>query len=134
MQILGTPTPENWPVRRLKRCCLLAPCLCHCLVAHCIFLDVVQGVDALPDYSKLVLPTLRPLPLASVLPAASPLAIDLLSNLLVYDPSQRVRASKVRQVPRPVCHRCFTRSMVSSGLHTAISCRFVFFFEVRVVW
>jgi hypothetical protein len=52
-------------------------------------------VDDLPDFSKLVFPMLRPLEWNTVLPGASPAALDLLAKLVVYDPNQRLSAAEV---------------------------------------
>lgn len=58
-------------------------------------------MDELPDYGKLVFPSLKPQPLSSVLPGASPGALDLLSKFLVYDPTKRIRAAEVSHFRPP---------------------------------
>lgn len=55
----------------------------------------LQGVDTLPDYGKLVLPTLPSLPLSSVLPGGPPGAVSLLQRFLIYDPAKRFSAAEV---------------------------------------
>lgn len=70
LQVMGTPSEENWP-----------------------------GVRELPDYNKITFPTLKPLPLRSLLPNASPAALSLLSKFLVYDPAKRISATEALNDP-----------------------------------
>ncbi|KAJ0400772.1 hypothetical protein P43SY_008709 [Pythium insidiosum] len=61
-RVLGTPDDHSWP-----------------------------GVSSLPDY-KTSFPKWRPQPLSKVVPALDPVGLDLLSRLLVYEPSRRISA------------------------------------------
>ncbi|KAH3766801.1 Cyclin-dependent kinase 20 [Pelomyxa schiedti] len=65
VQILGTPTVQNWP-----------------------------GVQALPDFNKLVFSPLAATPFRDVIPRCSQGAIDLISKLLVYNPDSRLSAAQ----------------------------------------
>lgn len=62
---LGTPTQESWP-----------------------------GVTALPDYSKITFPDTVGMAYTDMVPEASLAAVDLLSNLVIYDSSKRLSAAK----------------------------------------
>ncbi|ELK28773.1 Cyclin-dependent kinase 20 [Myotis davidii] len=58
-----------------------------------------QGVDLweiteLPDYNKISFEEQAPVPLGEVLPDASPQALDLLGQFLLYPPRQRIAASQ----------------------------------------
>ena len=66
--VLGTPGPNNWP-------------------------DGVKYATRL----GIRLPQFATTPLASIIPNASPEAIDLISNLLKFDPSKRPSASQALQ-------------------------------------
>jgi hypothetical protein len=54
----------------------------------------VQGVQELPDYSKVSFPQMQALALPLVLPAAHPEEVAFLSRLLVLDPSRRLGAEE----------------------------------------
>lgn len=101
---------------------------------------MLQTIHELPDFNKIAFPTLPALPLATVLPSASPEALDLLSKLLVgvggcfaalrrpvtahrcrcrsqvYDPSDRIAAKDVRPAPPRLC------AHVSGALRTHLHC------------
>ena len=62
---LGTPTEQSWP-----------------------------GVGNLPDYSKITFPDTSGIPYTDMVPEATPGAVDLLSNLVIYDSSKRLPAKK----------------------------------------
>ncbi len=49
------------------------------------------GVSSLKDY-KAAFPKWQAVPLTKTLPNADPLALDLLSKMLAYDPNQRITA------------------------------------------
>ncbi|XP_011912306.1 PREDICTED: cyclin-dependent kinase 20 isoform X2 [Cercocebus atys] len=66
LRILGTPNPQVWP-----------------------------ELTELPDYNKISFKEQAPVPLEEVLPDASPQALDLLGQFLLYPPRQRIAASKV---------------------------------------
>lgn len=70
LQVMGTPTDANWP-----------------------------GVRELPDYAKITFPSLKPLPMRTLLPNASPAALDLLAKFLVYDPARRISAEDALMDP-----------------------------------
>ncbi|KAL7751596.1 DNA polymerase epsilon catalytic subunit [Sorochytrium milnesiophthora] len=61
---LGTPTVESWPV----------------------------AMASLPDYNKIVFPPMDGKPLQQLVPDANPLAIGLLSQLIVYNSKKRIGA------------------------------------------
>ncbi|XP_059118717.1 cyclin-dependent kinase 20 isoform X2 [Peromyscus eremicus] len=65
LRILGTPSPRVWP-----------------------------EITELPDYNKISFKEQAPMPLEEVLPDASPQALDLLSQFLLYPPHQRIAASQ----------------------------------------
>uniref|UniRef100_A0A2R8MCQ1 Cyclin-dependent kinase 20 n=1 Tax=Callithrix jacchus TaxID=9483 RepID=A0A2R8MCQ1_CALJA len=65
LRILGTPSPQVWP-----------------------------ELAELPDYNKISFKEQAPVPLEEVLPDASPQALDLLSQFLLYPPLRRIAASK----------------------------------------
>ncbi|XP_012318879.1 cyclin-dependent kinase 20 isoform X1 [Aotus nancymaae] len=65
LRILGTPSPQVWP-------------------------ELVE----LPDYNKISFKEQAPVPLEEVLPDASPQALDLLGQFLLYPPRRRIAASK----------------------------------------
>ncbi|KAK1334620.1 hypothetical protein QTO34_005627 [Cnephaeus nilssonii] len=65
LRILGTPSPQIWP-------------------------EITQ----LPDYNKISFEEQAPVPLGEVLPDASPQALDLLGQFLLYPPRQRIAASQ----------------------------------------
>ncbi|XP_073873867.1 cyclin-dependent kinase 20 isoform X4 [Macaca fascicularis] len=65
LRILGTPNPQVWP-----------------------------ELTELPDYNKISFKEQAPVPLEEVLPDASPQALDLLGQFLLYPPRQRIAASK----------------------------------------
>lgn len=48
----------------------------------------------LPDYNKISFKEQAPVPLEEVLPDASPQALDLLGQFLLYPPRQRIAASQ----------------------------------------
>ncbi|XP_057161647.1 cyclin-dependent kinase 20 isoform X5 [Ursus arctos] len=66
LRILGTPSPQVWP-----------------------------EITELPDYNKISFKEQAPVPLEEVLPDASPQALDLLGQFLLYPPRQRISASQV---------------------------------------
>ncbi|XP_049751527.1 cyclin-dependent kinase 20 isoform X3 [Elephas maximus indicus] len=66
LRILGTPSPQVWP-----------------------------EITELPDYNKISFKEQAPVPLEEVLPDASPQALDLLGQFLLYPPRQRIAASQV---------------------------------------
>ena len=63
-QIMGNPTPENWP-----------------------------GVELLPDFNKVCFSDLRPIPLALIIPHLAPQDCLFLESLIVLDPAKRSTAS-----------------------------------------
>uniref|UniRef100_F7GL90 Cyclin-dependent kinase 20 n=1 Tax=Callithrix jacchus TaxID=9483 RepID=F7GL90_CALJA len=65
LHILGTPSPQVWP-----------------------------ELAKLPDYNKISFKEQAPVPLEEVLPDASPQALDLLSQFLLYPPLRRITASR----------------------------------------
>ncbi|XP_017197951.2 cyclin-dependent kinase 20 isoform X2 [Oryctolagus cuniculus] len=65
LRILGTPSPQVWP-----------------------------EITELPDYNKISFKEQAPVPLEEVLPDASPQALDLLGQFLLYPPRQRILASQ----------------------------------------
>uniref|UniRef100_A0A8C5VZF3 Cyclin-dependent kinase 20 n=1 Tax=Microcebus murinus TaxID=30608 RepID=A0A8C5VZF3_MICMU len=65
LRILGTPSPKVWP-----------------------------EITELPDYNKISFKEQAPVPLEEVLPDASPQALDLLGQFLLYPPHQRIAASQ----------------------------------------
>uniref|UniRef100_A0A9L0JI11 Cyclin-dependent kinase 20 n=1 Tax=Equus asinus TaxID=9793 RepID=A0A9L0JI11_EQUAS len=65
LRILGTPSLQVWP-----------------------------EITELPDYNKISFKEQAPVPLEEVLPDASPQALDLLGQFLLYPPCQRISASK----------------------------------------
>ncbi|XP_017383981.1 cyclin-dependent kinase 20 isoform X9 [Cebus imitator] len=65
LRILGTPSPQVWP-----------------------------ELTELPDYNKISFKEQAPVPLEEVLPDASPQALDLLGQFLLYPPRRRIAASK----------------------------------------
>ncbi|XP_064147064.1 cyclin-dependent kinase 20 isoform X8 [Loxodonta africana] len=65
LRILGTPSPQVWP-----------------------------EITELPDYNKISFKEQTPVPLEEVLPDASPQALDLLGQFLLYPPRQRITASQ----------------------------------------
>uniref|UniRef100_A0A8C8Z4K2 Cyclin-dependent kinase 20 n=1 Tax=Prolemur simus TaxID=1328070 RepID=A0A8C8Z4K2_PROSS len=66
LRVLGTPSPKVWP-----------------------------EITELPDYKKISFTEQAPVPLEEVLPDASPQALDLLGQFLLYPPRQRMAASQV---------------------------------------
>jgi cell cycle related kinase len=58
----------------------------------------VQGVQELPDYSKVSFPNMPALDLRLVLPAAHPQEVAFLSRLLALDPSRRLGALEALQL------------------------------------
>lgn len=68
--VLGTPGPGNWP----------------------------DGVK-LAQRLNIRLPSFTPTPLHTIIPNASPEAIDLLNEMLTYDPAKRPSATKALQHP-----------------------------------
>ena len=62
---LGSPTEQSWP-----------------------------GVGNLPDYSKITFPDTSGIAYTDMVPEATPGAVDLLSNLVIYDSSKRLLAKK----------------------------------------
>ncbi|XP_006902624.1 PREDICTED: cyclin-dependent kinase 20-like isoform X2 [Elephantulus edwardii] len=65
LRILGTPSPQVWP-----------------------------EITELPDYNKISFKEQAPVPLEEVLSDASPQALDLLGQFLLYPPCQRIKASQ----------------------------------------
>ncbi|XP_017908018.1 PREDICTED: cyclin-dependent kinase 20 isoform X3 [Capra hircus] len=76
LRILGTPSPQVWPV------CRGLP------------FGGVGEITELPDYNKISFKEQAPVPLEEVLPDASPQALDLLGRFLLYPPQQRISASQ----------------------------------------
>jgi hypothetical protein len=72
-------------------------------VRLCVCVDV-QGVEDLPDYSKVSFPNMAPLPLAAVLPAVHAEDLALLATLLVLDPARRLSAQEAVQSPYFTSH------------------------------
>jgi len=66
---MGTPTETIWP-----------------------------GVSSLKDY-KTTFPNWHAMPLNKLIPTAEPAALDLISKMLVYDPTQRLSAKAALQHP-----------------------------------
>ena len=62
---LGSPTEQSWP-----------------------------GVGKLPDYSKITFPDTSGVAYTDMVPEATPGAVDLLSNLVIYNSSKRLPAKK----------------------------------------
>lgn len=60
-----------------------------------LFLLWAQEITELPDYNKISFKEQAPVPLEEVLPDASPQALDLLGQFLLYPPRQRIAASQV---------------------------------------
>ena len=58
-----------------------------------------QGVESLPDYSKVSFPNMQPLPLSLVLPQAHPADLHFLAHLLVLDPARRMSAQDALLLP-----------------------------------
>jgi len=58
-----------------------------------------QGVECLPDYSKVNFPNMTPLPLSLVLPQAHPAELHLLEHFLVLDPARRMSAQDALRLP-----------------------------------
>lgn len=54
-----------------------------------------QEITELPDYNKISFKEQAPVPLGEALPDASPQALDLLGQFLLYPPYQRIAASQV---------------------------------------
>jgi serine/threonine protein kinase len=80
-KVLGTPTKENWP----------------------------EGINMVNQMVQFKFPKCAAVHLTSVIPTASKAALQLISELLVYDPSRRLTASQALQhryfeqgVPRPI--------------------------------
>ena len=65
LRVLGTPTEESWP-----------------------------GMTELPDYNKITFPENPPIPFEEIMPDASPEAIDLVRQFLVYPSKKRISAKK----------------------------------------
>ena len=63
----------------------------------------------LPDWGKLLFPASPPGDLAAALPGAPPAAVDLLAQLLVYDPQQRLPAAQALQ------HRYFSEEPAAAA-------------------
>lgn len=59
------------------------------------FLLWAQEITELPDYNKISFKEQAPVPLEEVLPDASPQALNLLGQFLLYPPRQRIAASQV---------------------------------------
>jgi cell cycle related kinase len=57
--------------------------------------------ESLPDYHKISFPRMEAMSLHHILPDAPPLALALISKLLVYPPDKRLPASDVRFSYRP---------------------------------
>lgn len=53
-----------------------------------------QGMTELPDYNKIVFPEMPPIPLETIVPDASPEAVDLLKKFLVYPSKERISAAE----------------------------------------
>ena len=53
-------------------------------------------MTSLPDYNKITFDYFPPVPLADLVPEASPEALDLISQFLVYNSAKRLPASQVR--------------------------------------
>ena len=80
---LGTPTEQSWP-----------------------------GVGNLPDYSKITFPDTSGIPYTDMVPEATPGAVDLLSNLVIYDSNKRLPAKNAlkhhffHELPFPARFQC----------------------------
>eukprot|EP00761_Pharyngomonas_kirbyi_P008843 gb/GECH01008855.1/.p1 GENE.gb/GECH01008855.1/~~gb/GECH01008855.1/.p1 ORF type:complete len:328 (+),score=78.82 gb/GECH01008855.1/:1-984(+) len=70
IKVLGTPGEKNWP-----------------------------GIKELPDWHKISFAEVDPMPFNEAFPEGSSLALDLLSKMLVYDPSQRLTATEALEHP-----------------------------------
>jgi serine/threonine protein kinase len=81
---LGSITPQNWP-----------------------------GVEQLPDWHKVSFAHSDGEQLATLLPDAPPVVLDLLRQLLCYDPSRRVSAEAA------LCHKYCAGTGVAAEQHTA---------------
>jgi serine/threonine protein kinase len=60
--------------------------------------EVWPGVSQLPDY-KPVFPRWRKRNIGLVVPTLDPLGVDLLSKMLVYQPSKRISAKAAMEHP-----------------------------------
>jgi len=69
-RILGTPTEETWP-----------------------------GISRLPDYKPTNFPKWKTSPLNHFVPGLEPLGIDLLQQMLLYDPAKRISAKRALKHP-----------------------------------
>jgi len=69
-RILGTPTEETWP-----------------------------GVSRLPDYKPANFPKWKASNLSHFVPGMEPLGVDLLQQMLIYDPANRISAKKALKHP-----------------------------------
>lgn len=54
-----------------------------------------RGITSLPDYNKISFPPSRPQPWETLLPDVEPVAVQIVSALIVYDPSCRLTAKQV---------------------------------------
>jgi hypothetical protein len=50
----------------------------------------------LPDYSKVIFPSMDPISLSIIMPEAHQLDLDFLANILVLDPKRRLSASQIK--------------------------------------
>jgi serine/threonine protein kinase len=94
-QILGTPTPETWPVSLL-----------HGLTG--IVLNK-QDFKTLPNAEKIEFRPTDPVSLASLFPDMDPQLVDLVGGLLQLSPGRRVQAKDA------LGHACFDRTLVPSA-------------------
>ena len=89
-QIMGTPTPTNWP----------------------------EAVE-LPDYSKIIFPVMHPLPWELIFPHLTPADIGFLTLTLQLNPARRATASQVGVLSGGMCPRGRTDCSLCVRIDTA---------------
>ena len=90
IQIMGAPTPENWPVCVF---CRILPCRRYLLNEDRLL--VLQSVVDLPDYGKLSFSNMAPLNLQELFPAVHEEDWGFVQTMLRLDPSTRHTAEQV---------------------------------------
>ena len=81
IRILGSPSEKVWP-----------------------------GVNELPDFSKITFPDTKPIDLESIVPDATPEAVDLFKQFVKYDSAKRMSAKNALQ------HEYFSSSPLAATL------------------